>query len=62
MRNVKRLVLPGPPYVVYESTYLVRAGSDIRTLADVYRPGIRVAAIQGVVTSLTVARSCIMRR
>ena len=53
----EKLVDQGPPYVVYESTYLVRAGSDIRTLADVDRPGIRVAAIQGTATSRTVARS-----
>jgi polar amino acid transport system substrate-binding protein len=43
--------------VVYESTYLVRAGSDIKTLSDVDRPGIRVGAIDGTATSRTVARS-----
>jgi polar amino acid transport system substrate-binding protein len=47
----------GPPYVVYESTYLVRAGSDIKTIADVDRDGIRVGAIAGTSTSRTVAKS-----
>ena len=53
----EKFVDQGPPYVVYESTYLVRAGSDIKTIADVERPGIRVAAIEGTATSRTVARS-----
>lgn len=53
----EKLVDQGPPYVVYESTYLVRAGSDIKTLADVDRPGIRVGAIVGTATSRTVERS-----
>jgi polar amino acid transport system substrate-binding protein len=53
----EKFVDQGPPYVVYESTYLVRAGSDIKTLADVDRSGIRVGAIEGTATSRTVARS-----
>jgi polar amino acid transport system substrate-binding protein len=53
----EKFVDQGPPYVVYESTYLVRAGSDVKTLADVDRPGIRVGAITGTATSRTVARS-----
>ena len=53
----EKFVDQGPPYVVYESTYLVRAGSEIKTLADVDRPGIRVGAIEGTATSRTVARS-----
>ena len=53
----EKFVDQGPPYVVYESTYLVRAGSDIKTIADVDRPGIRVGAIEGTATSRTVARS-----
>jgi polar amino acid transport system substrate-binding protein len=52
-----KLVDQGPPYVVYESTYLVRAGSDIRAIADVDRDGIRVGAIAGTSTSRTVAKS-----
>src|SRR5229473_5059912 len=30
----EKFVDQGPPYVVYESTYLMRAGSDIKALAD----------------------------
>ena len=53
----EKFVDQGPPYVVYESTYLVRAGADIKTLSDVDRPGIRVGVIEGTATSRTVARS-----
>jgi len=53
----EKFVDQGPPYVVYESTYLVRAGSEIKTIADVDRPGIRVGAIEGTATSRTVAKS-----
>jgi polar amino acid transport system substrate-binding protein len=53
----EKFVDQGPPYVVYESTYLVRAGSGIKTIADVDRAGIRVAAIAGTATSRTVAKS-----
>ncbi len=53
----EKFVDQGPPYVVYESTYLVRAGSDIKTIADVDRPGIRVGAIDGTATSRTVTKS-----
>jgi polar amino acid transport system substrate-binding protein len=53
----EKFVDQGPPYVVYESTYLVRAGSDIKTLADVDRPDIHVGAIAGTATSRTVART-----
>ncbi len=53
----EKFVDQGPPYVVYESTYLVRAGSDIKTIADVDRAGTRVGAIEGTATSRTVTRS-----
>ena len=53
----EKFVDQGPAYVVYESTYLVRAGSDIKALADVDRRGIRVGAIEGTATSRTVAKS-----
>jgi polar amino acid transport system substrate-binding protein len=53
----EKFVDQGPPYVVYESGYLVRAGSDIRNAADVDRDGIRVGAIDGTATSRTVAKS-----
>jgi len=51
----EKFVDQGPPYVVYESGYLVRAGSDIRNAADVDRAGIRVGVIDGTATSRTVA-------
>jgi polar amino acid transport system substrate-binding protein len=47
----------GPAYVVYESSYIVRAGSDIRTAAELDRPGIRVGAVEGMSASRTVAKS-----
>jgi polar amino acid transport system substrate-binding protein len=47
----------GPAYVAYMSSYLIRAGSDIRSAADVDRPGIRVGCIEGTSTSRTVART-----
>src|SRR5262249_37095618 len=53
----EKYVDQGPSYVVYESTYLVRAGSDIRIIADVDRAGIRVGAIEGTSTSRTVAKA-----
>jgi polar amino acid transport system substrate-binding protein len=53
----EKFVDQGPPYVVYESTYLVRAGSDIKTIPDVDRDGIRVGAIAGTSTSRTVAKA-----
>jgi len=52
----EKFVDQGPPYVVYESTYLVRAGSDIKALSEVDRRGIR-GAIEGTATSRTVAKS-----
>jgi polar amino acid transport system substrate-binding protein len=47
----------GPAYVAYTSSYLVRAGSDIRASADVDRDGIRVGCVEGTSTSRTVAKS-----
>src|SRR5204862_7870826 len=32
-----------PPYVEIDSTYLVPAGSTLKTIADVDRPGVRIA-------------------
>jgi len=40
----------GPEYFVLESTYLVRPGAIIGSLADVDRPEVRVAAIQNTAT------------
>ena len=45
----------GPVYFVFENTYLVRAGSDIRTIAEVDRPGVRVIGIAGTTTIRTSA-------
>jgi polar amino acid transport system substrate-binding protein len=47
----------GPAYVAYTSSYLVRAGSDIRAGADVDRTGMRVGAIEGTSTSRTVGNA-----
>ena len=52
----EKFVDQGPSYVVYESSYLVRAGSDIKAMADVDRSGIRVGVIEGTATSRTVAK------
>jgi polar amino acid transport system substrate-binding protein len=40
----------GPVYFVGQNTYLVRAGSDIRTIAEVDRPGVRVIGIANTTT------------
>ena len=40
----------GPVYFIGQNTYLVRAGSDIRTIAEVDRPGVRVIGISGTTT------------
>ncbi len=47
----------GPAYYLFESTYLVPAGSPIRSLAEVDRPGVRVVAIEGTTTARSAARS-----
>jgi polar amino acid transport system substrate-binding protein len=47
----------GPAYVAYTSSYLLRAGSDIRSGADVDRSGMRVGCIEGTATSRTIART-----
>ena len=47
----------GPAYYLTESTYLVAAGSPIRALADVDRPGVRVAGVEGTTTSRSAQRS-----
>lgn len=47
----------GPAYFVIESTYLVRAGSDIKSLSDVDRPNIRVIGIANTATLRGAARS-----
>jgi len=47
----------GPAYYLTASTYLVPAGSPIRTLAEVDRPGVRVAGVEGTTTARSAARS-----
>ncbi|MBE0614573.1 MAG: transporter substrate-binding domain-containing protein [Burkholderiales bacterium] len=46
----------GPVYFVFENTYLVRAGSDIQSIADVDRAGVRVIGIAGTTTIRTSSR------
>jgi polar amino acid transport system substrate-binding protein len=46
----------GPAYFVLSNTYLVRPGSDIRTIADVDRAGIRVVGIANTTTIRTSGR------
>jgi polar amino acid transport system substrate-binding protein len=46
-----------PPYFVIESTYLAAGPSDIKTLADVDRPGITVVGIAGSTTMRAAGRS-----
>jgi polar amino acid transport system substrate-binding protein len=52
-----RIVDFGPAYYLTESTYLVAAGSPIRTLADVDGPGVRVAGVEGTTTARSAQRS-----
>jgi polar amino acid transport system substrate-binding protein len=47
----------GPAYHLTTSTYLVAAGSPIRSLADVDRAGVRVAGVDGTTTARSAARS-----
>jgi polar amino acid transport system substrate-binding protein len=47
----------GPAYFLTTSTYLVPAGSSIRTLADVDRAAVRVAGVEGTTTARSAARS-----
>jgi len=47
----------GPAYFIIESTYLVPAGSDIKSLSEVDRPSIRVIGIADTATIRAAARS-----
>jgi polar amino acid transport system substrate-binding protein len=47
----------GPAYFIIQSTYLVRAGSDINTLSDVDRPNVRVVGIANTATIRGAGRS-----
>lgn len=45
-----------PPFLEYDLTYMVPAGSLIRTVADVDQPGIRIAVERGGAGDLTLSR------
>jgi polar amino acid transport system substrate-binding protein len=47
----------GAPFVVMLNSYLVKAGSPLRTSADVDRAGVTVAAVKGQTQELFVSRS-----
>lgn len=53
----EKLMDHGPAYVTYDSTYIVRAGLEIRSAAELDRAGFKVGAIEGTSTSRTAARS-----
>jgi polar amino acid transport system substrate-binding protein len=45
-----------PPFIEFDYTYLVPAGSSIRSAADADRPGVRVAVVQAHASTLTLIR------
>lgn len=47
----------GPAYYVIESTYLVPAGSTLRHIDEINRPGIRIVAISNTTTARSAART-----
>jgi polar amino acid transport system substrate-binding protein len=47
----------GAPFLVMLNSYLVKAGSSLRTSADVDRPGVTVVAVRGQTQELFVSRS-----
>lgn len=49
----RKLVEFGPAYYLSTSTYLVRAGSPIKNIAEVDRAGVRVGGIAGTTTART---------
>ena len=53
----KKKVEFGPAHVVLQSTYLVAPDSPIRTLADVDKPGVRVAGVENTATARAAQRS-----
>ncbi len=46
-----------PAYFVIQSTYLVAANSDIKTIADIDRPGVTIVGITGSTTMRAAART-----
>jgi polar amino acid transport system substrate-binding protein len=53
----EKFIDPGPAYVLYESSYIVRPGSTIRNAAEVDRAGQKVGGVAGTSTSRTVQRT-----
>jgi polar amino acid transport system substrate-binding protein len=53
----RRMVDFGPSYYFFESTYIVRPGSPIESLAQVDQPGIRVVGIGETTTARAATRS-----
>ena len=47
----------GPAYYFIESTYLVPAGSTIRSIDEVNRPGVRIVAISNTTTARSARRT-----
>jgi polar amino acid transport system substrate-binding protein len=47
----------GPPYFIIESTYLVPAGSNIQSIDEVNRPGVRIVAIANTTTGRSAHRT-----
>jgi polar amino acid transport system substrate-binding protein len=45
-----------PPFMHFDYTYLVPAGSPLHSLADVDRPGVRVAVVRGHASTLALGR------
>ncbi|MBX9772960.1 MAG: transporter substrate-binding domain-containing protein [Xanthobacteraceae bacterium] len=45
-----------PPFMQVEYTYLVPAGSTVRTVADMDRPGVRIAAVRNHASTLSLGR------
>lgn len=45
------------PYVIIEGTYLVRDGSSFHTIADLDRPGVRIAVGKGAAYDLFLSRT-----
>ena len=45
-----------PPFVQLDYTYLVPAGSSIRSFADADRPGVRIAVVRNHLSTLTLSR------
>jgi len=53
----RKKVAFGPAYNLFDSTYLVRAGLEVRELAGLDRPGMRIIGIEGTTTIRAAQRS-----